>query len=297
MTDLKHSIDSKRQLLQNAVLNWATGQLREYPWRKGGRNPYEILVAELLLKRTTATAVARIYDDFLHRFPSLKAFNEVSEEELASALSRVGLHRQRAKSIKALAQYLTKAEKGNIPGDLHRLLAIPGIGEYSARAVLSFGFGFPVAVLDVNVERILARVFQNFLPPRAPQSLLQELADALIARGSHRDYNLAMLDLGALVCRYVDPRCKECPLGPICDYRNLTKDGLIKEKPGRYETSIGRTIRGLRQEKCISLAKLAHLSGVSKLTIIRIESGRSSPRPETLRKIANALNVESCQLR
>ena len=290
--DLISTIDSKRKLLQNAVLNWATGQLREYPWRKTGRSPYEILIAEVLLKRTTATAVARIYDDFLYQFPSLQVINNVSEEELANALSRVGLHRQRAKSIKALAQYLTKAEKGNIPDDLHRLLAVPGIGEYSARAVLSFGFGLPMAVLDVNVERILARVFQDALPQRPPQSLLQELADALIARGSHRNYNLAMLDLGALVCRYVDPRCKECPLDSICDYRNLSKDRLIKEEPGRYETAIGRTIRGQRQEKCISLAKLAHLSGVSKLTIIRIESGRSSPRPETLRKIARALNVE-----
>ena len=297
IVDLEDSIGTKRHLFQKAILSWTIDRLRDLPWRKTGRSPYEILIAELLLKRTTATAAARVYEDFLHRFPHIQAINSVSEEELAQALSKVGLQWQRAKAIKALAHHLIEAQGAEIPSDLHQLLDVPGLGEYSARAVLSFGHGVPVAVVDANVERILARVFQNVLPPRPPGRLLQELAGSLVPGASHREYNLGLLDLGALICRYVDPLCEECPLDSVCDYYYRNKGRLIKEKPGRYETTVGMRLHEVRKEKGIGLAKLAHLSGVSKLTIIRIESGKTSPKPETLGKLAAALEVEPDQLR
>jgi len=270
--------------------------LRDYPWREPGRTSYEILIAEVLLKRTTATAAARVYEAFIHRFPSIQTINSASEGQLASALSKVGLQRQRAKAIKALARHLSEEQSGNIPSDLDQLLGTPGLGDYSARAVLSFGFGIPVAVVDANVERILGRVFQNVLPPRPPGRLLQELASSLLPSGSHRRHNLGLLDLGALICRYIDPLCPECLLAPICDYYDRNKARLIKEEPGRYETAVGMKLRNVRKEKGIGLAKLAQLAKVSKLTIIRIESGKTSPRPETIAKLAAALGVSTEEL-
>ena len=297
MQDLKVATGKKRRLFQEAVLCWVTDRLRDYPWRKPGRSPYEILIAEILLKRTTATAAARVYEDFLHKFPSPQAINDADEEKLAQVLSKVGLQWQRAKAVKALAGHLTEVHGGEIPCDLHLLLGIPGLGEYSARAILSFGFGIPVAVVDANIERILGRAFQNVLPRRPSQHSLQVLAGSLLPNKSHRDYNLGLLDLGALICRYVDPLCGKCPLASICDYYTRNKGRLIKEMPGRYETAIGVKLRKARQDKGFGLAKLARTSTVSKLTIIRIESGKTSPRPETIDKLAAALEMKPDQLR
>lgn len=292
----RDAIRRKRDSFQSLIPHWGCCHLRDYPWRERNRTAYEVLIAEVLLKRTTATAVSRIYDAFVNQFPSIQTLNGASEEQLASVLSKVGLQRQRAKSIKALARHLTEEQGGNIPSDLDHLLHIPGLGEYSARAVLSFGYGIPVAVVDANVERILGRVFQNVLPQRLPGRLFQELASSLLPSESHRKHNLGLLDLGALICRYIDPLCPECPLTSICDYYNENKARLIKEEPGRYETVVGTKLRNMRKEKGIGLAKLAQLAKVSKLTIIRIESGRTSPRPETIAKLAAALGAPAEEL-
>jgi len=290
---LKRAIKEKKEGLNQSIRDWSLTHLRAFPWREPGRTPYEVLIAEVLLKRTTATAVSRIYDAFVKQFPSIQTLNGASEEQLASILSKVGLQRQRAKSIKALARHLTEEQGGNIPSDLDHLLHIPGLGEYSARAVLSFGHSIPVAVVDTNVERILGRVFQTVLPKRPLTHLFQELASSLLPSESHRRYNLGLLDLGALICRYIDPLCPECPLTYICDYYSQNKARLIKEEPGRYETVVGAKLRNMRKEKGIGLAKLAQLAKVSKLTIIRIESGKTSPRPETIAKLAAALGAQT----
>ena len=294
--DLKGAIKEKKEGLNNSILDWSLTHLRAYPWREPDRTPYEVLIAEVLLKRTTATAAARVYDSFIHQFPTTKTITTATEEQLVAALSNVGLQRQRTKAIKALARHLTEEQCGSIPSDLDNLLRIPGLGEYSARAVLSFGFGIPVAVVDANVERILGRVFQSVLPPRPPGRLLQELASSLLPGESHRKHNLGLLDLGALICRYIDLLCPECPLAPICDYYDRNKARLIKEEPGRYQTAVGMKLRNVRKEKGIALAKLAQLAKVSKLTIIRIESGKTLPRPETIAKLATALGAPTEEL-
>ena len=199
------------------VLEWAGQNSSDFPWRLS-RSPYEILVAELLLKRTTATAAARIYEGFLVRFPSLQVVASAPDEELVRALSGVGLQHQRASAIRHLADWLLSKYDGRIPGDLGSLLEVPGLGSYSATAILSFGYGVRVAILDANVERILIRVFGDTLPPRPSRTLLHEVAQTLLPKDGHRDYNYGLLDLGRLVCRYVDPRCGECPLASVCDY-------------------------------------------------------------------------------
>lgn len=292
-TSLIDAVRNKRQRIIAGILKWGHKHLREYPWRSHGRTPYEVLVAEVLLKRTTSTAAARVYEDFLSRFPETQDIANARVEELSQVLSRVGLQWQRARAIKSLACYLSETYGGKLPCDLHELLLVPGLGDYSARAILSFGFGVPTAVVDANVERILVRVFQNSLRQRQSQRTLQGIADSLVPSESHREYNFGLLDLGALVCRYIDPQCEECTLHLVCDFNNLNKGRLIKEQPDKHETVIGMEIRRLRKEKGIGLAKLAQSSGLSKLTIIRIESGRTSPKPATLRKIAIALEVDT----
>ncbi len=282
--------------VRDLILEWAAAHLRDYPWRDETRSAYDVLVAEVLLKRTTATAAARVYEDFIHQFPSPQSLADAPVADIATALSRVGLQRQRARSFKALADHLTAVEAGRVPGSLSRLLEVPGLGPYSARAVLSFGHGVPAAIMDTNVERLLHRIFLATLPERPSQHILQELADQLLPTNDHRDYNLALLDLGAVVCRYVEPRCGECPLHSVCNYYQQYSAGLVRELPGRYQTVTSINLKRIRSEKGMSLQSLATAAGISKLTVIRVESGKSAPNSRTLDKLANALQVDVSNL-
>ena len=166
MANLEASIERKRVTFQDAILRWADSNTRHYAWRDKRRSPYEILIAELLLKRTTAAAASSVYEEFLKKYPSIDALAEAKEEELADNFKSVGLYRQRAKAALKLSEHLIKYEAGTTPNSMNRLSKVPGLGSYSARAVLSFGHDKPEAVVDSNVTRILRRVFEHDLPDR-----------------------------------------------------------------------------------------------------------------------------------
>ena len=276
------------------VLNWAAKNFSEFPWRRR-RSAYEILVAEVLLKRTTATAAARVYDDFLNRYPSLRDIASASDEELVEVLSSVGLQRQRARSIKLLARWLLARHGGSIPDDLKGLLEVPGLGDYSAAAILSFGYGVPAAIVDANVERVLLRAFGNTLPLRPSWTLLHEVAQFLLPKEAHREYNYGLLDLGRLICRYSDPKCGECPLVSVCDFVRSSGEGTRQPVE---ETAVGLPgrLRAIRQGRRLSLQRLANAAKVSKPTVIRIETGRTTPRRKTLQKLACVLGVRPEEL-
>ena len=211
-------------------------------------------------------------------------------DELVLDLAPVGLQTQRAKAIHGLAAHLVHQHEGMVPSSLDELLEVPGLGEYSARAVLTFGFNSPVAVVDANVVRVLSRVFRCATPSGRTNKGWQEVADALLPEPNHREFNWAMLDLGALVCRYVEPRCGECPLAGICDYKEqMQRPPGIGEERRSYGAS---ALRVQRRAKGWSLVRLAQSAGVSKLTIVNIEAGRVTPRPVTLEKLAKALGVD-----
>jgi len=132
--------------------------LRHFPWREPGRNPYEVLIAELLLKRTTSTAAARLYKKFLSKkflsqYPNIKKLARAHTRSLSGLFKNIGLQEQRARAAKALAKYLISERGGRVPSGLEELQRIPGVGDYTARALLSVAFGIPTAVVDSNVER------------------------------------------------------------------------------------------------------------------------------------------------
>lgn len=289
MLDITNDLAAKREAIQESILTWSNYNLRDYPWRHNKKNPYAVLVAELLLKRTTATAAAKTYPIFLKKYQKLHHLAKATEEELTQDLMPVGLYRQRAKAISKMTIYLMENENGKIPNSLERLLRIPGLGSYSARAILSFGFDFPVAVVDANVERIARRVFKKRVNNKLSHSSIQEIADYILPRENHRQFNFGMLDFGAIICRYVLPMCEECKLNIICDYYWLEKEIGIKV----VKTT---TLRKIRLEKSVRLVQLAEKAGISKLTIINIEAGRTVPRPETLEKLAVALEVRTEEL-
>ena len=204
--------------VRRALLGWAELHLRDYPWREDGVSVYQVLIAEVLLKRTTARAAARTYESFIARFPDLTSLSEAEVESIERALLQVGLYRQRAKGLKQMVDYLEREHDGQIPNDLASLERVPHLGPYSARAVLSFAHRQPAAIVDSNVMRVLGRLYRGRLGKSPTTADVQVLANAILPEESHRDFNLALLDLGATVCRYDTPRCNVCPLTKFCDY-------------------------------------------------------------------------------
>ena len=273
------------QQLVEGLLGWSAEHLRDFPWRRPDNlTPYRVLVAELLLKRTTASAATKVYGAFLERFPDLARLSAASYTELETAFSPLGLHKQRAESTSAMTGYLSAHHRSEIPSVLSELLNVPGIGQYSSRAVLSFGFDQPFAVVDGNVQRILGRVFGSSISSSSPASQHQTIVDRLLPVERHREFNYALIDIGSMVCRPSIPKCGECPLSEICDYQNglsnHTKQSLPPEALSIKRARVGRKM---------SLVTLSELSGVSKLTIANIEKGRTKPKAKTVEKVLRAL--------
>jgi A/G-specific adenine glycosylase len=180
-------------------------------------SPYSILVAEVLLKRTTSTAASYVYEDFIRTFPSISVLAKADKQILRSMLKKIGLQSQRTRALTEIAECIAKSYHGDVPSSRKDLESVPHVGPYTAASIRSFGFGIRDAVVDSNVMRVIRRLFaKSFCNRNITLFDYQELATMLLPQ-EHQTHNFAMLDLGALVCRYDFPRCQTCPLEEICD--------------------------------------------------------------------------------
>jgi A/G-specific adenine glycosylase len=177
-----------------------------------------MLVSEILLKRTTASAVKNMYEEFMSLYPNIQELAKADEKKLEKLLLKIGYHKRRTKILIEIANYVLDKYNGQIPKSKEALLTIPYVGQYTANAILSLGYGIPSAMVDSNVERIIKRLFFTHLSKKAPLRLVQKIADTLCLKENHQNYNYALLDLGAIVCRYGIPKCKVCPINKFCDY-------------------------------------------------------------------------------
>ena len=209
--------NTRRVDIQRETINWAKHNLRSFPWREK-RTPYSILVAEFLLKRTTATAVARIYSDFLDQYPSLYELANADIEKMEAFLKTIGYHKLRAREFKETANIIINRYEGKIPNEIDKLISIRNIGPYTAGAILSLGYGKPAPMLDSNVERIYNRLFFNVIPEKAKQKWFREISFILVPKKDHSIFNLSLIDLGSLICTYHKTYCEKCPLSNNCDY-------------------------------------------------------------------------------
>jgi len=198
--------------IRKRVISWEKENWVQYPWRVD-RTPYKVLIAELLLKRTTRQAVAREFPKFIQRFPDLYAIYNAPMEEVEEAFRHLGLYKQRAQQLKQLAEVIIRRYGGRIPDRWEDLAALPGVGIYLAGAILSFGYGKKAPVLDSNVIRLLSRL--TGVKAQRHEDYLR-LLWRLIPDGEHDYFNYGLIDLGALVCHYKSPRCGKCPLKDLC---------------------------------------------------------------------------------
>lgn len=199
-------------LAVDPVLEWASGRRDDLPWRLT-RDPWAVLVSELMLQQTQVARVVPRFTQFLERFPTAAACASAGVGAVVEEWAGLGYNR-RAVNLHRAAVQVVEVHGGSFPADLAALLALPGVGPYTARAVLAFAFELDAAVVDTNVGRVLARVTGERLTPKVAQSM----ADALVPAGRGWAWNQAMLDLGALVCTKRSPSCAACPVQSSCSW-------------------------------------------------------------------------------
>lgn len=200
-----------RRRLTTDLLRWAADVRPDLPWRRT-RDPWAVLVSELMLQQTQVARVAPRYLAFLERFPTATACAEAPVAEVVRAWAGLGYNR-RAVNLHRAAEVVVAEHAGRLPDHLDDLLALPGVGPYTARAVLAFAFERDHGVVDTNAARFLARAAAGHrLTPRAAQ----QLADELVPLGHGWAWNQAVLDLGSQVCTKRAPRCDDCPIAASC---------------------------------------------------------------------------------
>lgn len=201
------------------VLQWGLPRLRDLPWRHT-RDPWAILVSEVMLQQTQASRVIPKWHEFIAAYPSPSVCAAASLGDVLRLWHGLGYPR-RARNLHASAAQITTL--GEFPSTLDALLQLPGVGGYTARAVLAFAFEADAAVVDTNIARVLARVAGR----RLTNSQAQATADAALPAGESWAWNQCLMDLGAVLCRPSSPRCEMCPLGATCAWHGVGDDPSI----------------------------------------------------------------------
>jgi A/G-specific adenine glycosylase len=226
----------KLGLLRKQLLAWFRQFHRDLPWRRT-RDPYRIWLSEIMLQQTRVAAVIPCYERFLERFPDVRALAEAPQEEVLRLWSGLGYY-SRARNLQRAAQEIVAKHRGKFPRDFDEALALPGIGQYTAAAILSIAYDEKHAVLDGNVARVLARLgaIRGDLHEAKRWRGLRETADNLLDPKSPGEWNQAMMELGATVCVPRAPQCLLCPIAKFCRARQLGLAERLPEKRKKRAT-------------------------------------------------------------
>jgi len=219
-----------RRAFQEALLAWFRTHQRDLPWRRT-LDPYAIWIAEIMLQQTQVATVIPYYERFLSRFPTVQALEQAPLEEVLSLWAGLGYY-SRARNLHRAAREIVERYGGEMPTDYDAVRSLPGIGRYTAGAILSIAYNQEAPLLDGNVTRVLTRVFALQGDPRSGETheTLWKLAEALIPPGEARNFNQGLMELGALICIPDAPRCEACPLNALCEARRLGRQADLPER-------------------------------------------------------------------
>ncbi len=198
------------------LLAWFCRHQRKLPWRKG-YHPYHVWISEIMGQQTQMERVVAYFDNWIARFPDIGSVAAASEQSIFKAWEGLGYY-SRARNIRRTASLLVREYDAELPGDYDALLKLPGIGPYTAAAIMSIAFNKPIPVLDANVERVLCRVLDLNLPVKhkVTRRQLHQVSNVLLPEAEPRNFNQAMMELGALVCKPKSPACRRCPVRKCC---------------------------------------------------------------------------------
>jgi A/G-specific adenine glycosylase len=212
------------------LLRWYRGNARDLPFRRT-RDPYRILVSEVALQQTRIEQGLPFLERFFERFPTVQALAAASEEDVLLAWEGLGYYR-RARALRAAAIEIVAHHGGKVPPSYDALLALPGVGPYTAGAVASTAFGARAPAVDGNAARVLSRLFMIADDASTPSGLrtFQERALSWMGKSDPSAFNQALMELGATLCRPASPRCGECPVARACGAR---REDAVEDYPMR----------------------------------------------------------------
>jgi A/G-specific adenine glycosylase len=212
---MKKSACADPETVSKKLLKWWATNQRKFPWRET-RDPYHILISEILLHRTKAEQVKPIYAEFVAEFPTIGDLANGSFASLKTLLNPIGLY-WRTRLLHEMATTIVSEYGTEIPFSKNQLESLPGVGQYIAAAVRCFAFNYPEPLLDTNTVRILGRIFGLEVTDASRRKKpFQELAQSVLDRANSREFNYALIDLGALICKPKKPLCSVCPLNQTC---------------------------------------------------------------------------------
>ncbi len=234
--------------LRDAILAWYDANGRRLAFR-ATRDPYAVLVSELMAQQTQAERAATAWTAWMARFPTVATLAAAPVADVVRAWAGLGYNR-RAVSLQRAAKVIAEEHGSRVPDSVEELEALPGVGPYTARAVAAIAFGRPVGAVDTNVRRVLGRVAAGdagAIPARA----LQELADDVVPRDRPGDWTHALMDVGAGLCRPRSPRCPDCPARAWCRFAAGDRPSPMTDRAGRMggrpaEPAFPSTTRWLR---------------------------------------------------
>ena len=227
--------------IQKQLLQWYRKNGRDLPWRRT-RNPYAIWVSEIMLQQTQVSTVIPYYLKFLKSFPTVRHLSKANPSKVLSVWEGLGYY-SRARNLHRASRIVSNHFNGKIPDNLTDLRALPGIGRYTAGAILSIAFNKEAPILDGNVKRVLSRLCAITGRPDKTETRLWRLSESLIPKGDAGSFNQGLMDLGATICAPKEPQCPKCPLCRLCE-------GNASRNPERYPT---RTLR----------KKIPHIEAIS----------------------------------
>jgi len=223
-------LDNKplRLRLQQQLLDWFEEYGRDLPWRRTYL-PYHIWISEIMLQQTQMERAVAYFQRWTERFPDIASVAAASEETVLRLWEGLGYY-SRARNIRKTARILARKYNGQLPADHRLLLSLPGIGSYTAGAVMSLAFNAKHPIVDANIERLFARLFNIDGPVKESgnKKLIWQLAWEFIPEHAPRNFNQALMELGALVCRPKNPDCRQCPIHNLCESYQL---GIVAERP------------------------------------------------------------------
>jgi A/G-specific adenine glycosylase len=280
---------SKQRRVVSAILRWYAYHGRKLPWRlpnvvparlasasskRVGRrgqagnitNQYRILISEIMLQQTQVSRVLVKYPEFLRSFPTMRALASARQRDVVLAWRGMG-YNSRAVRLHKLAQVILTNHSGKLPPDHKTLTSLPGIGNYTANAILSSVHAMHVPIVDVNVRRVLSRLFWKMpsIQEVRDEKEIWSVASDLLPRGRGYRWNQALMDLGATICTARQPRCARCPVGPLCASRTTIRRTFTR-KPKRepsfdgipnrvYRGRIVEALRGMQEMRLDRLGK------------------------------------------
>jgi A/G-specific adenine glycosylase len=207
---------------ENFFVGWYDNYGRKFPWRKKRTRPFEFLVTEVLLRQTRAESVARIWREFTKKYRNPEIINLTEIDALSNDIRILGFYNQRARDLKNIARWLIENSKGKLPDNLDLLIKMPGVGQYSARAVLCFAFKKREAIVDTNIIRFFSRYFGIVYkyPDIRRNRWAWEIAEGLLPDDDIKvsAHNYGLLDFTGTICTARKPNHTICPLGSTCKY-------------------------------------------------------------------------------